>query len=273
MRSIGGAVAAWLQHGRVEVGALILLFAAVGVVACGARSRAASEPVPFRRRYILLGLSLVILFALLTWALRLSLLRETDAAVFAALYRRGGPTLTATLLLVCSISGSAGSAAVTLAALVATWTRGMKRLLPFFILVLLGVMGLEMLVSASVARGRPVAADYGYFVYSYPSGDTMLALALAALIRALWLPAARHTWERAAIRCAALIWPPLVAFARIYVGGHFFSDVLAGALLGGAWVSFCFCTAQLPPPEHSPFASPSVRRVKAGELSASRRRK
>ncbi|HEY7629008.1 MAG TPA: phosphatase PAP2 family protein [Ilumatobacteraceae bacterium] len=70
---------------------------------------------------------------------------------------------------------------------------------------------------------------------SYPSGHVAAAVAYSAIVVVIFWHTRKH-WIRAlAVTIAALI-PLCVGVSRIYRGMHFFSDVVAGALLGGACV-------------------------------------
>jgi undecaprenyl-diphosphatase len=70
---------------------------------------------------------------------------------------------------------------------------------------------------------------------SFPSGHAAGAFCLAAFL-ALALPAAWPASPRRArmIGVAAFIYAALVACSRVVLGAHFPTDVLCGALLGGA---------------------------------------
>lgn len=82
-------------------------------------------------------------------------------------------------------------------------------------------------VKFTVRRQRP-AGEWGALYrntdpHSFPSGHAARVFLLAALVFALgpvWL-----AWILA-------IWAPLVALARVAMGVHYLSDVLAGTLLG-----------------------------------------
>lgn len=78
-------------------------------------------------------------------------------------------------------------------------------------------------------RGRPPGMLVAVTGYSFPSGHATAGAATAvALVLALMLPGAkRRKWELIAVAFAFLM-----AFSRVYLHAHWFSDVVAGVLLG-----------------------------------------
>ena len=108
--------------------------------------------------------------------------------------------------------------------------------------MLLGLVVTNLTVKPLVARLRPwvIMEDFTVLITSsdpnsFPSGHTCAAFAFAAALIAV-LP---QKWAKA----AALIAAALMGFSRLYVGVHFPSDVLVGALIGvicgfvGAWIA------------------------------------
>lgn len=88
---------------------------------------------------------------------------------------------------------------------------------------------------------------------SYPSGHTAAAVALYCCLGVLLLayvsrPGLR--WLAAVLFCI----PVYVAISRIYAGEHYPSDVTAGALLGGLWLTWVVRT--LPPLRVAPGVAP-----------------
>ncbi len=71
--------------------------------------------------------------------------------------------------------------------------------------------------------------------FSFPSGHATTSFAYALPLFLLTRPFIRFGWRTAPLAIAAA-----VAFSRPYVGVHYPSDVLAGALLGGG-VSWLLC--------------------------------
>jgi membrane-associated phospholipid phosphatase len=90
----------------------------------------------------------------------------------------------------------------------------------------------ELILSAAKAffhRGRPPFPLVEVFGFSFPSGHAVAGAATAvALVLALLPPGpARRRWEFAAIGFAFVM-----AMSRVYLNAHWFSDVVAGVLLG-----------------------------------------
>jgi undecaprenyl-diphosphatase len=87
---------------------------------------------------------------------------------------------------------------------------------------------LVILLKFTIRRRRP-EGEWGAIYrrtdpHSFPSGHAARAILLAILITA-WGP----TW----LGMLLILWAPLVSVARVGLGIHYLSDVLAGTLLGG----------------------------------------
>ncbi len=113
--------------------------------------------------------------------------------------------------------------------------------------MLIGLVVTNLTLKPLVSRPRPwvVMEDFVTLVTSsdlnsFPSGHTCAAFAFAVAL-CVTLP---QKWAKA----AALIAASLMGVSRLYVGVHFPSDVLAGALVGtlcgliGAWIVNCAVT-------------------------------
>lgn len=88
-------------------------------------------------------------------------------------------------------------------------------------------------------RARPTLVADGLAapaLHSYPSGHAFQAAAIYGLLVYLWLARSRSVLERA---LGALLWLALVAMvgvARLRMGVHWPSDVIAGTLAGVVWL-------------------------------------
>jgi membrane-associated phospholipid phosphatase len=92
---------------------------------------------------------------------------------------------------------------------------------------ILGLAGVVLAIKFLVRRERPQGEWGGIYrntdPHSFPSGHAARAFLIAVLAAALapaWL--AILLW----------IWAPLVSLARVAMGVHYLSDVIAGAILG-----------------------------------------
>lgn len=86
---------------------------------------------------------------------------------------------------------------------------------------------LVMALKFTIRRRRPEGAWGGIYrrtdPHSFPSGHAARAVLIAVLTLG---------WGPGALVPLVLIWAPLVVLARVAMGVHYLSDVLAGALLG-----------------------------------------
>lgn len=78
-------------------------------------------------------------------------------------------------------------------------------------------------------RGRPPFSLVEVVGFSFPSGHAVAGAATAVALVLVLLPAgpARRRWELAAVAFAFVM-----AMSRVYLQAHWFSDVVAGVLLG-----------------------------------------
>jgi undecaprenyl-diphosphatase len=113
---------------------------------------------------------------------------------------------------------------------------------PAIVIASAGIGSLLMTIAGKdiIGRHRPPLADavppYEYSP-SFPSGHTLNATVIAGAVGyLLWLR--RHT---IAARIASIAVPILIAIevgmTRVLLGAHWFTDVLAGWLLGAAWLA------------------------------------
>ncbi len=132
-----------------------------------------------------------------------------------------------------------------------------RRLLPRTALAAAAALGLASLVTAlvkdAVGRARPPSTDLGVQAIgalpsspSFPSGHASTAFA-AAVALAVLVPR---------LRVPALALAALVAVSRVYLGVHFWLDVLAGAALG-ALVGLAVATAVRALARRSPAGTPA----------------
>ena len=131
---------------------------------------------------------------------------------------------------------------ITLFALIALWltARRLPRLALFVVVTMLGSWLLNSLVKVAVDRARPVLPDPVAHAggMSFPSGHAQSATVAAAILLLIFLPLlrGRPSGRRIAVGAAAAM-VLAIGFSRVALGVHYVSDVLAGYVLGAAWVA------------------------------------
>jgi len=107
---------------------------------------------------------------------------------------------------------------------------------------------LTLVLKNMIQRPRPVDATaflYG-MSFSFPSGHALGSLVgygmLAYLIGSMWIESVRER-ARLGIATAALVLA--IGISRLYLGVHYFSDVVAGYAVGILWLSVCMSGLQM----------------------------
>jgi membrane-associated phospholipid phosphatase len=97
---------------------------------------------------------------------------------------------------------------------------------------------LNGLVKGAVDRARPVFPDPVARAsgLSFPSGHAQSSVVVVSLLLLVFLPRLRGARRVAAI-AFGVAWIVAMGLARVGLGVHYVSDVLAGYVLGAAWVA------------------------------------
>ena len=144
-----------------------------------------------------------------------------------------------TLMRLLSDSGSAIAWQVVFV-LVVLWLvwRRLFRLAVFVAVTAAGSSLLNTVVKHAVHRTRPVVAHpLGHEPgMSFPSGHAQAAMVGYAVLLLVFLPVLVGVWRRVAVT-VAVVMVLAIGFSRVALAAHFVSDVLAGYVLGAAWVA------------------------------------
>jgi undecaprenyl-diphosphatase len=108
-------------------------------------------------------------------------------------------------------------------------------LMPFLVSFLGGVLT-NLLSKISLQRGRPLNAIYAESTYSFPSGHSTLAIVLYGFIFYYFWKRRKTRIGKSVVLALGLVLILGIGFSRIYLGVHYFSDVLGGYLLGLIWL-------------------------------------
>lgn len=166
-------------------------------------------------------------------------LTGADAATLGWFVAHRSPAVTTTAVVVTTVGGPAGTAMIgVLAAAALSWRR--RSLLPgAFLIVTVGAAAIASTVVKNILdRARPPAVTQlvAETDFSYPSGHVTGIVALVGALFVVLGTAHRSAVRTAIAVLAAAVVVTIVAVTRLYLGVHWLSDVLGGALLGGVVV-------------------------------------
>lgn len=167
-------------------------------------------------------------------------LRELDGAVLLWIqeYLRGPAT--DIFFVFYTTLGNAGLVWLVLSVIMLCFKSTRKAGVTALLALAVGFVFTNVILKPLVHRARPWLVVEGLTAlvaesdpHSFPSGHTCAAFAAACAWRS-YLP---KQWANAALVCAVLM-----GFSRLYVGVHFPTDVLAGALVGclSGWLACRF---------------------------------
>src|SRR5215210_6843893 len=162
-----------------------------------------------------------------------------DRAIAAYLHSLATPPLT-TFFLIVTAFGSIEAVAL-IGVLVAAFLAWKRRwlLLGTWLAAVGGSVVLNHLLKGLFARPRPFF-EHPLLIetsYSFPSGHAMESLVVYGMLAYFAVLALRAWRARTAVVFGAALLVLLIGFSRMYLGVHYFSDVVAGYAAGGIWLS------------------------------------
>ncbi|TCK21885.1 phosphatase PAP2 family protein [Pseudonocardia endophytica] len=196
------------------------------------------HPVRDWRRTAFVAAALLLLAGLLIAVAYTGGFTGRDAAALAeATEERTPPRITAAVTLT-EIGNTIASATIAVVAGAVCWWRGRRDEAVYLVATTATAALVFTLVKRLLERPRPPASAQVVRETneSLPSGHaTMSAVALASIVVVAWPHLAAR--GRALLVAVAVLWVGAVGSTRIYLGVHWFSDVLAGWTLGLAWAA------------------------------------
>jgi membrane-associated phospholipid phosphatase len=163
-----------------------------------------------------------------------------DGAVLVESVESRTDLLTAAAVAVTHLGSTAAMAVLALVAGVRLWRTDRRA----DAVLVIGAMSGAHLVFRGLKEllNRPRPPEDGHLVHavneSLPSGHATTAIVVIGTLVVLAWPG-RTPAGRAWLVAAATLWVGAVGLTRIYLGVHWFSDVVAGWLVGGAWLAVC----------------------------------
>jgi membrane-associated phospholipid phosphatase len=165
---------------------------------------------------------------------------QLDAAVLDESVEARTDLLTAAAVTVTHLGSTVAMAVLAVAAGVRLWLIDRRA----DAVLVIGAMSGAMIIFQGLKEllDRPRPPEDGRLVQamseSLPSGHATTAIVVIGTLVVLAWPGRTPT-ARAGLVAAATLWVGAVGLTRIYLGVHWLSDVIAGWLVGGAWLAIC----------------------------------
>jgi membrane-associated phospholipid phosphatase len=206
----GGGAGRHLSRGTlVATGAVAALFAAYAVVV-----DAVADPAP---------------------------LSSADGPTLRWMVDHRSAPVTLVMVKISNFGGTLGMTVLTaLGVVVLLWRRRFREAL--VVLVVGAVAGpLVSTYKHLYERQRPPVATQLVAEPSYalPSGHSLSSMAVVGILTVVAIRLLRSPVRRLLVLAAGVTTVVAIGVSRLYLGVHWLTDVLAGWLLGGAWLSLC----------------------------------
>ncbi|WP_219416114.1 phosphatase PAP2 family protein [Pseudonocardia nigra] len=163
-----------------------------------------------------------------------------DTAVLSESVEARSGELTTLAVLITEVGNTAAMAVLAGVVGIWSWVRDRRSDAVFVVAAMTGAAAVFRSLKVLLDRERPpaLARAVAENNESLPSGHaTMSIVVIGSLVVLAW--ARLGATARLAALGAAALWVGAVGFTRLYLGVHWFSDVLAGWLVGGAWLAVC----------------------------------
>jgi membrane-associated phospholipid phosphatase len=188
---------------------------------------------------LLLSLAALGLFASLADELvEQETLIQFDLALATALHENATPAQVAVFKEITKLGNVSVVATVGLVVSLVLLIRRRWLLLASWVITLVGGTLLNLVLKAHFQRVRPEFADP--FVnesgWSFPSGHAMMSLITYGMGAYLLMLALNRPLKQVVV-VVTVILVLLIGFSRLYIGAHYFSDVLAGYTAGALWLA------------------------------------
>ncbi len=164
-----------------------------------------------------------------------------DASVSTWLHRHHTPALTSAMFVITHAHSTIGmaTASIVMALILARMREWYW--IATLALAMIGGAVLNLAVKQAYERARPHFDDPLITLesFSFPSGHTAGATLFYGVLGAFLVSRCFDRRARATIVAGVILAVSLVAFSRMYLGAHYFSDVVAAAASSTVWLVLC----------------------------------
>jgi undecaprenyl-diphosphatase len=160
-----------------------------------------------------------------------------DYSVRNYVHQFASPTVTACMQALSIIGGQVLTALTMIVPLV-LWWRGKRRAALWLIVTTLGALVLDVALKFAFHRQRPTPFFGGLpTTYSFPSGHSLFSFCFFGTLAGLMAARTSSRPLKVIIYVSAALLVFSIGLSRIYLGVHYPTDVAAGFLAAGIWVT------------------------------------
>jgi undecaprenyl-diphosphatase len=161
--------------------------------------------------------------------------------------REGAHEVRRVLIVFTEIGSPEAMAVLTVLVALALLMRRRRLLTLVWLLAMIGTAVLNSGLKSAFVRERPPWRDpiIHESSSSFPSGHSMGSVVGFGLLAYFLVLALTDRREQLVVVIVAAALALTIGFSRIYLGAHYFSDVVAGFAVGGAWLSFCISSIEV----------------------------
>lgn len=161
-----------------------------------------------------------------------------DSTISKYLTGMRGPLLTGFIKIVTSTGNFASILVISIVIILFLARKGKKKESLFYSLSVIGIWLFNELLKIVFKRPRPAGAHLVDVTgYSFPSGHAMIFMGFSLLIVYYILENVKSMGMRMILSTLMILYAVSVGLSRVYLGVHYFSDVIAGWMAAVLWVS------------------------------------
>ena len=160
-----------------------------------------------------------------------------DSAIYHVLQDLRTVPGDAVMIAITELGDTTVVAAVTLVVLSWLMWKRAWRTAAYWLIAIAGASALNSVIKVALHRVRPGELLYsGWSAFSFPSGHSTVNVVLYGFLAFLIARDLHPAW-RLVVALGAAILIFLIASSRLYLGAHWFSDVIGGLAFGSAWLA------------------------------------
>ncbi len=197
---------------------------------------------------LVLAAAALLLFSVITEdVVERETLARFDLQLAAAWRASATPTGAHIFSIVTQLGSGAVIALVGVAVAAVLLARRRRYLAVGWVAAIVGAWILNLVLKLVVQRPRPTFANRWVTVhtFSFPSGHAMSSLVTYGMLAYVLVLAVSGSRARRFIVLAALLLVLAIGFSRLYLGVHYFSDVMGGYAGGVVWLTACISGTEI----------------------------